>query len=437
MKFFKSANVPIYKRRLKIGLWLAYIEFLGYHIYWAYFGITTILTTVVLYISIGLFCSLVLGICKRFNWAKPEQVLNLRILTYTGLVALFVLELFLKYGLQWQATYFEKGGQFYNFSPYRSVLYRNYRKETDCLNGNCWLVNQTPFKFYYDKKTEFNYLHRFNSIGLPDKEPATLADCPQLIVGLGDSFTEGVGTHQDSTWLKEMERNLNQKNKGANPVCTLNGGISGNDIVYAYQSFIETMLPYHPKMVLLAINPSDIGDIVIRGGAERFKPGGNVQYRKPPPWEMLCETSIIFRHFIHDVLRYYTTYYYKEKEYAAECEKAKVIIEQYVYKFNQLAAENNFKLVVIFHPYFDEVMNGWQRLDSVYLNTSRDTSIHIINMFDEFLNAPQINQQPEKAASLYWPIDGHNNPAGYRLWGEIVADCLQSYGLTDTAKTTR
>lgn len=414
---------------------MLYLLLMAYHLYWAYFGVTSIITTILLYITAWLFITWALRLANRLHLFSPDALANIRVFSGSSLIFLFLLELFLKYGLQWKATYFEKNGQFYNYSPYRTVLHRNTYKRFFCLNGNCWLVNNRPFQTYTDGKTEYNYLHCYNSIGFADKEPLAVIDCPNLTVALGDSFTESVGTHQDSTWLKEMERSYNNHKPVSEQICTLNGGISGNDVVYAYMSFKETLLPYRPKTVLLAINTSDIGDIIIRGGMERFKPGGKVQYRQPPLWEMLCETSIIFRHFIHDVLRYYTTYYYKQAEYEKAIQKAKDVILNTIYDFKKLSEKENFTLVVVFNPYLDELSGAAQRLQDVYLRISRDTSLLSINLYDEFLNSPQLNGQNEKAVALYWPIDGHNNPAGYRLWGEIMAECLADYDLVKTDTT--
>ncbi|OWY25056.1 hypothetical protein C7N43_33755 [Sphingobacteriales bacterium UPWRP_1] len=404
-----------------------YLLFMAYHLYWTYYGVTSIVTTILLYITVWLFVALLLKVFHRLHIVSSGLQANLRLFSGSSLIVLFLLELFLKYGLQWKATYFEKNGQFYNYSPYRTVLHRNAYKNFFCLNGNCWLVNNRPFQTYTDGKTEYNYLHSYNSIGFADKEPLAIKDCPNLVVALGDSFTESVGTSQDSTWLKEMERRYNKHQPFYEQICTLNGGISGNDIVYAYMSFKETLLPYKPKVVLLVLNASDVGDIIIRGGMERFKPGGSIRYRNPPVWEMLCEVSVIFRHFIHDVLKYYTTYYYKKAEYEQSIQKAKQVIISTLYDFKKLSEEEHFSLILVFNPYLDELSGAPQRLQDVYLQISADTSLNSINLHDEFLNSPQLNGNPEKAINLYWPIDGHNNPAGYRLWGQILADCLIDY----------
>jgi hypothetical protein len=55
-----------------------------------------------------------------------------------------------------------------------------------------------------------------NKLGLFDNEVEN-----PIIVGLGDSFTQGVGTPPDSTWLKYIERKLDLK--------TLNAGIGASN----------------------------------------------------------------------------------------------------------------------------------------------------------------------------------------------------------------
>ena len=85
---------------------------------------------------------------------------------------------------------------------------------------------------------------------------------------MGDSFTEGVGTTEDSTWLKQLEHMLNADPHRFYDYTTLNGGAHGSDLIFSYELLSGCLLKYHPDMVILNLNSTDIGDIVTRGTAE-------------------------------------------------------------------------------------------------------------------------------------------------------------------------
>lgn len=407
-----------------------YLAVALYCLWWAYFGRTSFVTTFIFYVTIALLANGILFLAMRFTSHRQQLYRNYQIFITTALFALFLLEALLKYGLKTNQVYFEKIGKPYNESEYRAILYHNYYKKHYCINSNCWLFTKRPMQTLPYGASEFKYTRKYNSLGLADVEPVTLAGCRDLFIGLGDSFTEGFGTHQDSTWLKCMEYQLNNIVKPDKKICTFNGGIGGSDVVYEYMLFKEVIKPLCPQLVLLAINPSDISDIIVRGGMERFKPNGIVQYRKSFYFDMLCQISVVFRSMVR-LAGFNRPYYYTKKGYELETKKALEIIAQTVFEFNKLAQYNEFKLVVILHSYIDGYNNGKFQFEELYNKLSSDTSFITINLYEEMLNLPQINRQPDKMQTLFWPIDGHHNPEGYRFWGNIMAECLLDIGLLD------
>jgi len=381
-----------------------------------------------LYFTVAILVNALLFFIEYFAPRQQQRLRNYQLFATTALFALFLLELILKYGLKINQTYFEKIGKPYNESEYRAILYRNYYKDQHCINSNCWLFTKLPMQVLPYGASEFKYFRQYNSLGFADAEPAELAACPRVVIGLGDSFTEGFGTHQDSTWLKCMEYNLNSTLKSDETVCTFNGGIGGSDVVYEYMVFKEMLLPLCPQLVLLAINPSDIGDIMVRGGLERFKPNGIVQYKNPFCFDMLCQVSVVFRSLVR-LAGFNRPYYYTKSTYEAESLKALDVIAQTVQAFKKLSQQHGFKLVVVLHSYMDNYRTGKFQLEELYFKLGADTAFVTINLYEEMLNLPQINRQPENMETLFWPIDGHLNPEGYRLWGSIMSECLLDNGL--------
>ena len=59
-------------------------------------------------------------------------------------------------------------------------------------------------------------------------------------------------------------------------------GVSGSDPWYAYTQLRYQLLPLHPTHVIMAVNGTDITDIIFRGGMERFHADGTTHYRKGP-----------------------------------------------------------------------------------------------------------------------------------------------------------
>ncbi len=78
------------------------------------------------------------------------------------------------------------------------------------------------------QRDEFNYPFKHNADGLRDKTRAVEKDSNEYrIICLGNSYTEGIGAPQDSTWPALLENYL--KNETKNKVCVLNAGVTSAD----------------------------------------------------------------------------------------------------------------------------------------------------------------------------------------------------------------
>lgn len=105
--------------------------------------------------------------------------------------------------------------------------------------------------------TEFSYVHHFNDFGLRDREFSSYDRGDDfVVVGLGDSFTEGVGAPGDSTWPHLLENELNTLFPNRRSI-VMNGGVSGSDLFYSQRLLEGCFMGFRPDMVVLCLNMTD------------------------------------------------------------------------------------------------------------------------------------------------------------------------------------
>ncbi|MFT5165481.1 MAG: hypothetical protein ACI8P3_000708 [Saprospiraceae bacterium] len=222
-----------------------------------------------------------------------ENLVNARLFIISTILFLFLGELSLWYVFKLGLSYKEKNANFYYVSPFVST------KHILATSRFTHLPNTTRLRV----RPEFLYTDHFNSLGLREREisDVLLGSQDVRILALGDSFTEGTGAHQDSTWLRLLEHHLQFQSPGKK-ILTINGGIAGSDPIFDYRRLTETFLPLKPDLVILSINNSDIFEISLRGGFERYRLGHVVN--RPPWWELFFASSLIFRGLTHAVFGY-------------------------------------------------------------------------------------------------------------------------------------
>ena len=89
----------------------------------------------------------------------------------------------------------------------------------------------------------------------------------------------------DSTWPRELERALNLCSRDSYTV--YNAGVAGCDPVYNYHFLRGKLWDVNWKAVIFCVNGTDVSEVMIRGGMERFKPDSKVEYTRPLVWEPL------------------------------------------------------------------------------------------------------------------------------------------------------
>lgn len=251
------------------------------------------------------------------------------------------------------------------------------------------------------------------------------------IIMIGDSFIQGNGAPYDSSCPKQLEHMLNNYYRGKPAVEIWDCGIGGSDPFYEYVLLANKLLKYHPDYVVEAINNTDIADVVIRGGAERFRPDSTVVYTHQSKIEPIYAKSFLVRRIVHDVLKYNWMLMPDD-----ELDKEKIIsqnkIEACLINFETLCSGSHIPLLISVQPMKEDFgKNAPSYMPAI---ASFCDSLHLqytdcIKCFksDGFTG--------EKADSLFWKMDMHYKPSGYTEYAKCLMPPMIQY--LDSIKNSR
>lgn len=231
---------------------------------------------------------------------------------------------------------------------------------------------------------------------------------------MGDSFTEGVGTPNDSTIPVQLGILLNQDSKLDYEVW--NAGVSGSDPIYCHKLFVDKLQPFSAELVILIMNNSDIIDLIFRDGYERFLDDGTSKF-KPSPW------ILPFYKYSHSLRMIFQTLGYDEallspSEKEKESKIAITKISESLTKFYNSCQQNGTNFIVVFHAFPGEYRDGFNSEGNIleltpHLDANQIPYISLHEPMGKYLNRENID-------SYSWPIDGHYNGKGYH----IMAKCI-------------
>lgn len=297
----------------------------------------------------------------------------------------------------------------------------NYFSQAGQEKLDSWYWIYSPNTHYINRKKEFVFERNTNSIGIAEKEIKKEKGSKFRILAIGDSFTEGVGTSYEDSWVKKMESRWKERN-----VQTINAGIGGSDPVYEFVLYRDKLLDYHPDLVVLTINSSDIFDIVGRGGFERFKEDGTAG-QKAPSWEWIYASNHLFRMIMHGVFGYNSSLI---KDTRSEENKSKsiIILKEAILRFDELRKEEETELLIVLQPTLQDFYNGIHKPfpgQTELAEYMERKGIHYVDVSEAF---------KEKASSIsdyYYPLDTHFNKKGYALFGKTVYNKIESLEVWD------
>lgn len=404
--------LPTFRRKAIIVLGLIYLILL-WGIYTEFKRFSTqgaegigLLNAMLFLIYVFFMFHLVIEVFFIFWGTSRVSKQNIRLL-YGSFFFMLILAEFILRGLGIPSTYSEDVFGTYsqsNFKPPSNKYLAT--KESACL---------------VLKKKEFAFYRRFNSDGLPDAEHRIEKDSSIFrVIALGDSFTEGEGTPQDSTWVNFLKyRTLAEF--PAKQFEFFNAGISGSDPFYSYLLLQDKLLKYHPDLVLFTINTTDISDYFYRNGFERFRTGDSIVYNKPPRWEWLYAYSYISRLFIHGILGY-DKHFVKITTLNERTSRALQALHDVAVKLDSLGNKHHFKPVIVLHPQYIETARNQYVCDTFEKTFKNDTTLTVADMLDYFRKAQICT--PDSADVYYWPVDRHHNTKGYKLFADGVFEFL-------------
>jgi hypothetical protein len=339
----------------------------------------------------------------------------IRINLVVVLVILFGFETYLRAGKKGHLDYTENNSSSI-FSVYQSRSYPGLK----LING---LPVNPPNTIADDNKIEFNYANKFNELGFRERSVNYFAN-KNIILLLGDSFTQGIGAPADSTGPVALEYYLNQLNKR---YAVYNAGVSGSDIVNAYKLLDGLSRSLHHQIVMYNLGYSDINDIAFRGGDERFKG----RLRKMYWWEYLYSFSFISRLVITDIF-----HVDPNNQTEDDTNYAYDIIRKKIQDFQEYCKKHGEKFILIITPERETIgaiknrgmlYNGFYGFSSMV--EEMNTTGMNVNYIDTQNDFAQLIQIPPDLNNYYYRLDYHFRPIGYWFWGKTVAEQLIKKGL--------
>jgi lysophospholipase L1-like esterase len=383
------------------------------HFFLLLFSFSTIITTILIYV-LGTYA--VISFLKHLESKRKASYLHYKVFFLATSATLFVGELSLRYVFKTNLSYSEQNGLHLYASPFFSNkvvrLIGLSGAEIDLSGIDKYRVKRERTESISD---EFSYVHSFNSLGCRGAEPLQ-GEGVFKILALGDSFTEGAGTPEDSTWVHLLS--LRMQDHQDQKTTYLNAGISGSDPFQSFQLLKRLHALYKPDLVVLLLNYSDINqDFYNRGGKERFEKGSLLAYRVGPWWEPIYASSFIFRAIIHATTNMDYLFCTPEDRMKNHEEASWAIANLLQTEYTAFAAENNIDFRVFSIPYEFELKNNYDafaELDSV-LQHSNVKFINLYPALRQYVEENELNY-----SDLYWTFDMHFKPVGY----SVVADLM-------------
>jgi lysophospholipase L1-like esterase len=302
------------------------------------------------------------------------------------------------------------------------------------IKNSTWFPFWEPNTEYDVDHGDFKHYYVINGYGFRGGQPVLdKPDSITRIIVLGDSFAEGMGAPSDSAWPRQLETLLLNRDLG---VEVINAGISGSDPFFEFLLFEHKLLKLKPDYVMLAVNSTDLDDVIFRGEVERFHEDGTTHYRKGPWYEPIYKYSFVVRLYCRLVLNQpLVGIFLSEKQYQEEMELATNALSKLIYRKVSWLNNQGIEVFIILHPVPLAAANP--NADVSYhpkpfmrkLNDSLLANhIPVINLDDEFESL--FAEQP--VSDFAHMNDGHYNSKGYAFFASsVLAEIDKQHLLVD------
>jgi lysophospholipase L1-like esterase len=283
--------------------------------------------------------------------------------------------------------------------------------------------------FTYTQK-EFTISFKTNYLGMRnDKMAITPPDSVYRIICLGDSFTEGDGANNGKEYPRQLE-NILRETKHKPFFEVINAGKNGSDIIYAEKIFIQELYRLSPDMVILCVNESDIDDIIIRGGTERFKADCTTSFKKGPKYLPIYARFHLFRMFVHTFLGKDKLFLTK-KERAIETKKAINEMTESISRMKNFVNDKGISLIVVVHPTPNPAISKTRKNSEIYIQKICDKNLlnPLLNQSDiEDISFALFDSLSQYSYHEYaWPINGHFNDLGYGIMANEIHKVIEPH----------
>ncbi len=288
-----------------------------------------------------------------------------------------------------------------------------------------WYYTRQPNTEYYLESPEFRYYRKSNALGLsngiinPTRKPGEIR-----ILALGDSFTEGDGAPADSTWLAFLKQDLST-NYPQHTITTMNAGVGGSDPYFEYVLLRDKLLRFEPDLVIVALG-SDLEDLVVRGGMERFSAKGDLKYEEGPDWEWAYGSWFTMRLLVHSMG--YNNLLMREDQYRWASIRSLAQLRYAFRLFELLSLKNNFEVMFAIYPLREEVIrNEYYYWDLVVQDPALD-SLHIVSLLDAYIERGMTEENLDR---FYWEEDGHHTASGYEAFSDVILEYFNDANLIE------
>ena len=371
-----------------------------------------VLHSIVFYFSVLLLttgCSLLVGLLFNF---RREFFFKVGLFLLSTFLCLFVSEIFLRTNAINQSYMERRSNSYYPVYPRR--------------NSNVDFVIE-PSSPPFLNSSEYKFARVRNNFGFRDKDFTLKKDSSSILIQTyGDSFTEGDGAQQDSSYPSMLHTII--LNSSTPNISVQNFGVCGSDPGFTFRQLQDIGLTFKPDVAVIAYSSFDLtADFFTRGGLERFK-DGFWQSSDGPNWEWLYASSYVARLVANSVFGItHTNFFLSEEQKAKRINYLKPKWNETFQRIAELARNNHIQIMLLKKPERSELDNNEYMCDFSFFENIADT-ISVFKRFDllpYYRDSLGITEQ--NSAQYYWPIDGHHNATGYAAMAKSVGAGLKKF----------
>ncbi len=285
-----------------------------------------------------------------------------------------------------------------------------------------------PYFIPFLQTPEYKFARLRNNFGFRDADFEVKKDTAKILIQTyGDSFTEGDGAPQDSSY-PSLLRQILKNNATAQNMLIQNFGVCGSDPGFTVKQMEDIGFELKPNAAVITYTSFDFtADFLTRGGLERFK-DGYWQALHGPSWEWLYAASYIFRLVANSVFGVtHTNFFLTEKEKEARLHFLQPKWNEVFQRIALLAKQHHLKILLLKKPERSEVVDNTYLCNFSFFENMVDT----ISVFKRFDLLPyyrdSIGMNKNTTESYYWPKDGHHNATGYAVMAKGVYAGLQKF----------